>query len=102
MTQTCPLAFSVCQSVEEGKLVAGDEQPRGQQPLDVAEELNLLLGGRGSPGHFLGVVLAYKGTLVSFVVSVAEGTCFCFGRLRRLAFYGTAEFRVARWAKHAV
>ena len=41
----------VGQGVDQGELVAGDEQPLGQQPLDVPQELNLLLRRRDGPGH---------------------------------------------------
>ena len=41
----------VGQGVDEGELVAGDEQPFSQQPLDVPQELNLLLGSRDGPCH---------------------------------------------------
>src|SRR5207302_9851893 len=32
-------------------LVAGDEEPLGQQPLDVPQEPDLILRRRGGPGH---------------------------------------------------
>jgi hypothetical protein len=36
---------------EEGELVAGGERPLGQQPLDVPQELNLLLRRRDRARH---------------------------------------------------